>query len=91
MQDLRDRQDVQQHIEMMEQQTNEMFARVHRRNEHFWPTIPVAESIMDNFPDLCSPGNQEEVNMVLIQSHYAAWKETPGAIDWVTQKLAELN
>ncbi|KAF2161581.1 hypothetical protein M409DRAFT_27976 [Zasmidium cellare ATCC 36951] len=86
MQDVKDGKSLKPHIDAMERQLNEVFDAVDKTNKHFWPSMPRAEEVVNQSPGYFSRGDISEV-AVILGSNYTAWRDTPGAVNWVKKKL----
>ncbi|PPJ53062.1 hypothetical protein CBER1_11621 [Cercospora berteroae] len=86
MRKVRDGISIQTQIDATEAQMNTLFNNVNKSNKYFWPALVSPGSVLTARPASYSHGSYEEMELKL-QYSYEAWEETPGAIDWVRQKL----
>ncbi|SMQ52668.1 unnamed protein product [Zymoseptoria tritici ST99CH_1A5] len=86
MQDVRDGVFIKAYIENIESQMNAMFDVIHKANKHFWPAMVNPGSHLTARPEYTGQGSVMEMQVEL-QNAYPAWKQTPGAIDWIEAKL----
>lgn len=86
MRKVRDGISIQPHIDAIEAQMNGLFIKVNESNKYFWPALVNPGSALTARPGAYSMGSYEEMQLKL-QYSYEAWEETPGAIEWVRQKL----
>lgn len=87
MEDVRNGVSIKPHISNVESQLNTLFDAVRNANKHFWPAlVDRSASDLDARPAYTSVGGIEEMQVEL-QHSYAAWEETPGAIEWVRGHL----
>ncbi|KAI4199052.1 MAG: hypothetical protein LQ350_004874 [Teloschistes chrysophthalmus] len=67
-------------IKKLEQQVFELYKAVDVKNEYYWRTLLEPGGHVTARPPAFSPGSMEETEIALMYS-YAAWTESPGAID----------
>ncbi|KAF7186711.1 Rho GTPase-activating protein gacZ, partial [Pseudocercospora fuligena] len=86
MSDIRNGVSLKPHIQKLEGQLDVLFQAAKQNNECFWPAIVNPGSALTARPATYSMGSREEMELKL-QYLYEAWEETPGAVEWVKQKL----
>lgn len=69
-------------------QIGDMYEAVEKRNEYFWQALANPGRHLGARPGAYSHGTVEEMQLVLNHS-YAAWAETPGAIQWMMEEFME--
>ncbi|KAK4496518.1 hypothetical protein PRZ48_012498 [Zasmidium cellare] len=87
LRDFEEGRDIQPYISATGNQLDVMFDAVQRRNRHFWAALVDSDGDLDSLPEWFAPGNELEVTATLWQSGYAAWEETPGALDFIRGML----
>ncbi|KAI5357196.1 hypothetical protein Slin14017_G125170 [Septoria linicola] len=88
MQKVRDGVGVKDYIDNIDAQMNTMFRVIEKANKHFWPALVDPGRHLSAQPEFMRYGSVEELQ-VQLRHAYEAWEETPGAIDWVRQKLTQ--
>lgn len=83
---IRDGKSLHQHIATIDSQIDELFEKVDKENEHFWPALLNPGPHLNVMPEYYSKGTIEEVQLAL-RHNYRSWVETPGAIDFVKARL----
>lgn len=69
-------------------QIGDMYEAVKKMNKHFWQALANPGRHLGARPGAYSHGTVEEMQLVLNYS-YAAWAETPGAIQWLVEEFME--
>ncbi|KAF7555376.1 hypothetical protein G7Z17_g2258 [Cylindrodendrum hubeiense] len=68
-------------IKTIKKQLRDLFKSIAKSNRHFWPLfLEDAPTAALTRPVSSTPGSMEEAKLILAYN-YAAWAETPGAID----------
>lgn len=80
VQDIMDDRNIEPYIQRMEAQVSKLHQYVHKKNKYFWPALLEPGDNLTVRPAYCSPGEVSEMQICL-QQNYAAWTETPKAID----------
>lgn len=81
--------DLTELIRALQSHITTLYWAVDDQNEHFWPALLEPGRHLTARPEAFSHGSVEEMEIVLMYS-YAAWAETPGAIQ-VIQKVVRKN
>ena len=69
-------------IQTLEGQIKDLYTGIDARNKYFWPALLSPGANLTARPNAYSQGSNSEMQLVL-QYNYAAWSETPGAIDMI--------
>lgn len=80
--DIMESKDQKDCIKRLEEQVNLLYTSVKKINKYFWPGLLQPEAHLAVLPDAYSPGNEAHMQLAL-RYCYAAWAETPGAIDMI--------
>lgn len=86
LQEVRDGVDISPRIRNVEAQVSLLFEEVSNKNAHFWPAVVDPGRNLNARPEYFSQGDQAEMQ-IMLQHNYEAWRETPGAIAWVEDRL----
>ncbi|KAL2071711.1 hypothetical protein VTL71DRAFT_12946 [Oculimacula yallundae] len=73
-------------IKNLESQVDKLYKDIAKMNPHFWPAVVNPGAHLTARPEYSSRGTKEEMQISL-QQCYDAWAETPGAIDFIREKL----
>lgn len=73
-------------IKNLKTQIDTLYNEINKTNKHFWPALMNPHRHLTARPEAFSAGSVEEMQLVL-KNNYAAWIETPGAIDFVKAKF----
>lgn len=79
-----------QSIKELNLQIEELYETIRKTNRHFWPALLKPDRHLVARPEMFSRGSVAEMQLVL-QYSYASWKETPGALDLIKAKTAQLK
>ncbi|KAE9371410.1 hypothetical protein N431DRAFT_545669 [Stipitochalara longipes BDJ] len=71
-------------IKQLESQVEELYKAVDKSNKYFWPALLQPGKHLTARPQAYSTGTAEHMQLAL-QFSYAAWVETPGAIDMIKE------
>ncbi|KAJ5707194.1 hypothetical protein N7488_006995 [Penicillium malachiteum] len=80
-------QDRLTYIERLKGQIDQLYEKTDNANPYFWPHLLNPGHHLNDRPASYSMGSVEEMTLAL-QWTYAAWTETPGAIDFIKAKRA---
>ncbi|KAE9973220.1 hypothetical protein BLS_005919 [Venturia inaequalis] len=69
-------------------QIADMYESVEKRNKHFWQALVNPGRHLGARPNAYCQGSVQEMELVLNYS-YAAWAETPGAIQWMVEEFMD--
>lgn len=69
-------------------QVENLYEKVNKCNNHFWPAVLNPDENLDMWPAMYSPGSVEEAQMCL-QHTWFAMKEAPGTVDFIKAKIQE--
>ncbi|KAJ5621183.1 hypothetical protein N7528_005966 [Penicillium herquei] len=83
----REEQDRLTYIERLKGQIDQLYEKTDNANPYFWPHLLNPGHHLNDKPASYSMGSVEEMTLAL-QWTYAAWTETPGAIDFIKAKRA---
>ncbi|KAJ6015059.1 hypothetical protein N7540_009650 [Penicillium herquei] len=72
-------------IERLKGQIDQLYEKIDSANAYFWPHLVNPGHHLGDRPEAYSMGSVEEMTLAL-QWTYAAWTETPGAIDFIKAK-----
>ena len=73
-------------IDKLRKQVGILFNTVNKANKYSWPALLSPEGHLTARPEMCARGTVEEMQDALGLA-YAAWSETPGAIEFIKAKL----
>ncbi|KGO37356.1 hypothetical protein PEX1_011870 [Penicillium expansum] len=73
-------------IRRLKKQIDTLYQDVHGANSDFWTAIVNPPNRARKFPTVYGNGSAEEIQL-MIHFNYAAWVETPGAIDFIKAKV----
>lgn len=74
-------------IRSLNRQIDALYTAVNSTNKHFWPVLLEPGDCLTKKPEAYSSGSPEEA-ILCLKHNYAAWRETPGAIDVIKEKQA---
>ncbi|KAJ5733351.1 hypothetical protein N7493_002137 [Penicillium malachiteum] len=80
-------QDRLTYIERLKGQIDQLYEKTDSANSYFWPHLLNPGHHLNDKSSAYSMGSMEEMTLAL-QWTYAAWTETPGAIDFIKAKRA---
>jgi hypothetical protein len=84
------REDHTAAIKILEANLDDLFKAVHEHNTYFWSSLLHPGPHLAARPQYYSRGTKSQMQIIL-QSIYDAWSATPGALDWVKDKVANSN
>lgn len=86
LQEVRDGVDITPRIRDVEAQVKFLFEQVSKKNAHFWSAVVNPGRHLTARPEYFSRGDEAEMQ-IMLQHNYEAWRETPGAVAWVEDRL----
>lgn len=86
LRDIGNGKDLASYTTELESQIEKMWTAVQTWNGFYWKAVAKPGKHLDARPDYTSQGDAGELQVSLKQTH-AAWAETPGALQWVKDRV----
>ena len=81
---------IQKTIKMLEDHVGALYRQVNTEIKYFWPALVNPGNNLTVLPDLYSPGSKEHMQL-LLRYNYSAWKQIPGAVDYIKHLATATN